>query len=133
MGQRHDLPVINILTVDAAINDEAPGNYAGLDRFDARKKILEDLEALDLLEKIDDHKLMVPRGDRSHAVIEHYLTDKWYVKVAPLAEPAIKAVKDGDIKFVPEHSAIAQFNSLYLFRPNWCNIKEFELIPAKCG
>jgi valyl-tRNA synthetase len=119
MGQRHDLPVINILTVDAAINDEAPGNYAGLDRFDARKKILEDLEALDLLEKIDDHKLMVPRGDRSHAVIEPYLTDQWYVKVAPLAEPAIKAVKDGDIKFVPENWSKTYFEWMNNIE-DWC-------------
>ena len=103
MGQRHNLPLINIFTVDAAINDDAPGNYAGMDRFAARDKILDDLKALDLLEKIDDHKLMVPRGDRSHAVIEPYLTDQWYVKVAPLAEPAIKAVENGDIKFVPEN------------------------------
>jgi valyl-tRNA synthetase len=101
VGQRHDLPLINIFTVDAAINDEAPGGYTGMDRFDARRKIIEDLDALGLLEKIDDHKLMVPRGDRSHAVIEPFLTDQWYVKAAPLAEPAIEAVKNGDIKFVP--------------------------------
>jgi valyl-tRNA synthetase len=119
MGQRHDLPCINILTVDAAINDEAPGNYAGLDRFDARKKILEDLDALGLLEKIDDHKLMVPRGDRSHAVIEPYLTDQWYVKVAPLAEPAIKAVKDGDIKFVPENWSKTYFEWMNNIE-DWC-------------
>jgi valyl-tRNA synthetase len=119
MGQRHDLPVINILTVDAAINDEAPGNYAGLDRFDARKKILDDLDALGLLEKTDDHKLMVPRGDRSHAVIEPYLTDQWYVKVAPLAEPAIKAVKDGDIKFVPENWSKTYFEWMNNIE-DWC-------------
>jgi valyl-tRNA synthetase len=123
MGQRHDLPCINILTVDAAINDEAPGNYAGLDRFDARKKILEDLDALGLalglLEKTDDHKLMVPRGDRSHAVIEPYLTDQWYVKVAPLAEPAIKAVKDGDIKFVPENWSKTYFEWMNNIE-DWC-------------
>ena len=101
MGQRHDLEKINIFTIDAAINDEAPEQYRGLDRYDARKQILADLEAEGLLEKIDDHKLMVPRGDRSHAVVEPYLTDQWYVKIQPLADPAIKAVEDGDIKFVP--------------------------------
>jgi valyl-tRNA synthetase len=103
VGQRHDLPLINVFTVDAAINDEASGNYAGMDRFEARKKIVEDLDSLGLLEKIDDHKLMVPRGDRSHAVIEPFLTDQWYVKAEPLAGPAIDAVKNGDIRFVPEN------------------------------
>ncbi len=103
MGQRHELPKINIFTVDAAINEQAPEQYRGLDRYEARKRIVADLEALGLLEKIEDHKLMVPRGDRSHAVVEPYLTDQWYVKIQPLADPAIKAVEDGDIKFVPEN------------------------------
>ncbi len=103
MGKRHNLPMHNILTIDAAINDEAPEQYRGLDRYVARKQIVKDLEALDLLEKIDDHKLMVPRGDRSGSVVEPFLTDQWYVKIAPLAEPAIKAVKEGDIKFVPDN------------------------------
>ena len=119
MGQRHDLPLINIFTVDAAINDEAAGNYAGMDRFAARDKILEDLRALDLLEKTEDHKLMVPRGDRSHAVIEPYLTDQWYVKIAPLAEPAIKAVEDGDIKFVPENWSKTYFEWMNNIE-DWC-------------
>ncbi len=101
VGQRHGLPLINILTIDAAINDEAPQAYRGLDRYAARKKVVADLEALDLMEKIDAHKLMVPRGDRSGAVIEPYLTDQWYVKIQPLAEPAIEAVEKGDIRFIP--------------------------------
>ncbi len=103
MGKRHDLPLYNILTIDAAINDEAPEKYRGMDRYVARKQIVADLKELDLLEKIDDHKLMVPRGDRSGSVVEPFLTDQWYVKIAPLAEPAIKAVQDGDIKFVPDN------------------------------
>jgi len=119
MGQRHDLPLINIFTVDAVINDEAPDSYIGMDRFDARKKILDDLEALGLLEKIDDHKLMVPRGDRSHSVIEPYLTDQWYVKVAPLAGPAIKAVENGDIKFVPENWSKTYFEWMSNIE-DWC-------------
>ncbi|GMR06619.1 MAG: valine--tRNA ligase [Gammaproteobacteria bacterium] len=119
MGQRHDLPLTNIFTVDAVINDEAPGSYAGMDRFDARKKILDDLKALDLLEKIDDHKLMVPRGDRSHSVIEPYLTDQWYVRVAPLAGPAIKAVENGDIKFVPENWSKTYFEWMNNIE-DWC-------------
>ncbi|VAW64705.1 Valyl-tRNA synthetase [hydrothermal vent metagenome] len=103
MGKRHDLPIINILTIDACINDEAPDKYRGFDRYEARDMIIHDLKELDLLEKIDDHKLMVPRGDRSGSVVEPYLTDQWYVKIAPLAEPAINAVKNGDIKFIPEN------------------------------
>jgi len=78
-----------------------PEKYRGLDRYEARKQIVADLEAQDMLEKIDDHKLIVPRGDRSHSIVEPYLTDQWYVKIQPLADPAIKAVEDGDIKFVP--------------------------------
>ncbi len=101
MGERHNLEKINIFTIDAAINDEAPEKFRGMDRYVARKQILADLEELGLIDKIDDHKLMVPRGDRSHQVVEPYLTDQWYVKIQPLADPAIKAVEDGDIKFVP--------------------------------
>ncbi|MCP4042916.1 MAG: class I tRNA ligase family protein, partial [Gammaproteobacteria bacterium] len=99
--------LINILTVDAAIRDNEPGEdslipqqYIGMDRYQARKQIVNDLKEQGLLEKIEDHKLMVPRGDRSHTVIEPFLTDQWYVKVAPLAEPAIRAVENGDIRFV---------------------------------
>jgi len=103
MGKRHDLPMINILTVDASINENAPEAYQGLDRYDARKKVVADLEALDLLEKIEDHKLMVPRGDRSGKVVEPYLTDQWFVKIEPLAKPAIEAVETGKIKFIPDN------------------------------
>ena len=101
MGKRHDLPIINILTDDASINDEAPEKYQGLDRYDARKQIVADLDAAGLLEAVKEHKLMVPRGDRSGSVVEPYLTDQWYVAVQSLAKPAIDAVKNGDIKFVP--------------------------------
>ncbi|MFT3905402.1 MAG: valine--tRNA ligase [Steroidobacteraceae bacterium] len=103
MGQRHGLALINIFTPDAAINDEAPVAYRGLDRYEARKRIVADLETAGLLEKIDKHKLMVPRGDRSGAVIEPYLTDQWYVRAEPLAKPAIEAVESGRIRFVPEN------------------------------
>ena len=103
VGKRHDLPVINIFTKNASINDEAPADYRGLDRFEARKKIVEDLEALGLVEKIEPHTLKVPRGDRSGAVIEPYLTHQWYVAIQSLADPAIKAVENGDIEFVPKN------------------------------
>lgn len=101
MGQRHNLEKINILTIDAAINDNAPEKYRGLDRYEARDVIVKDFKDLDLLEGIKDHTLMVPRGDRSGAVIEPLLTDQWYVKADALAEPAVKAVQEGKIKFVP--------------------------------
>ena len=124
-----DLPnggLINIFTVDAAIrNNEAnennliPTKYCGLDRFEARKQIVADLKAEGLLEKIDDHKLMVPRGDRTHSVIEPLLTDQWYVKVAPLAEPAIAAVENGDIKFVPDNWKNTYFDWMRNIQ-DWC-------------
>ena len=101
VGQRHSLELINIFSPDATINDQAPERYRGLGRFEARKRIVEDLEAVGLLEKTEAHKLKVPRGDRSGAVIEPLLTDQWYVKAKPLAEPAIAAVQTGRIRFVP--------------------------------
>ena len=119
MGKRHDLPIINIFTIDAAINDNAPEKYQGMDRYVARKEIIKDLEQAGLLEKIEDHRLVVPRGDRSGVVIEPYLTDQWYVKIAPLAEPAIKAVQDGEIRFVPDNWK----NTYYEWMNNiedWC-------------
>ncbi|MBE0439661.1 MAG: valine--tRNA ligase [Gammaproteobacteria bacterium] len=101
MGQRHNLEQINVLTIDAAINDNAPEKYRGLDRYEARDVIVHDLKELGLLEAIKDHTLMVPRGDRSGAVIEPFLTDQWYVKADVLAQPAVKAVQEGKVKFVP--------------------------------
>ena len=103
VGKRHDLEVINILTDEASINDNAPSAYQTLDRFVARKKVIEDIKALGLLEKIEPHKLKVPRGDRSGVIIEPYLTHQWYVAIQSLADPAIKAVEDGDIEFVPKN------------------------------
>ena len=103
VGKRHDLPMINIFTIDAAINDSAPAAFLGMDRFEARQKVVADMEGLGLLEKVEPHKLKVPRGDRSGVVIEPYLTNQWYVAIKALAEPAIKAVEDGDIQFVPKN------------------------------
>jgi len=96
-----------------------PAAYHGLDRYAARKQIIADLESQDLLEKIDKHKLMVPRGDRSGAVIEPLLTDQWYVKVGPLAEPAIAAVENGDIKFVPDNWKNTYFEWMRNIQ-DWC-------------
>ncbi|ODN41949.1 valine--tRNA ligase [Piscirickettsia litoralis] len=103
MGQRHQLDMINVLTPDAHINDNAPEKYQGLERFAARKQIIADFEAADLLEKIEPHTLKVPRSERGNTIVEPYLTDQWYVKAAPLAKPATDAVKNGEIRFVPEN------------------------------
>lgn len=119
MGQRHNLEQINILTADAAINDNAPEKYRGLDRYEARDVIVHDLKQLELLEGIQDHKLMVPRGDRSGAVIEPFLTDQWYVKADVLAEPAVKAVKEGKVKFVPGNWDKTFFNWMDGIQ-DWC-------------
>jgi valyl-tRNA synthetase len=124
VGKRHNLPLINVLDKDACIlseftvltfegyagahGEKAPEAYAGLDRFEARKKIVAEFEALGLLEKIDPHTLKVPRGDRSGVVVEPWLTDQWYVNAKVLAEPAIRAVEDGRIRFVPQ-----QYENLY--------------------
>ena len=102
MGERHGLAMINILTKDAKLNNEVPDAYRGLDRFDARAQIVTDLDALGLLETIDPHTLKVPRGDRSGVVIEPLLTDQWFVAVETLAKPAIEAVENGSIQFVPQ-------------------------------
>jgi valyl-tRNA synthetase len=119
VGQRHNLPLINIFTVDAAINDAAPAVYQGMDRYDARKQIIADLDAAGLLEKTDDHTLMVPRGDRSGQVVEPYLTDQWFVKTGPLAEPAIKAVEDGRIRFIPDNWSKTYFEWMHNIQ-DWC-------------
>jgi len=102
MGRRHGLPMINILDDNAAINGEAPEAYRGMDRFAARVQIVADMETLGLLDKTDDHTLKVPRGDRSGVVIEPYLTNQWYVDAREMAKPAIAAVENGDIQFVPK-------------------------------
>jgi valyl-tRNA synthetase len=118
--------LINIFTVDAAIRantddegDLIPAPYTGLDRYEARKRIIADLEAQDLLEKVEDHKLMVPRGDRSATVIEPFLTDQWYVKVEPLAKPAIEAVENGAIRFVPDNWKNTYFEWMRNLK-DWC-------------
>jgi valyl-tRNA synthetase len=123
VGKRHDLPLINIFDRDAKVkaafdtlsyanekgaDEAAPAKYAGLDRIVARKQIVAQAEAEGWLEKIEPHTLKVPRGDRSGVVIEPWLTDQWYVKTAQLAQPAIRAVEDGRIKFVPE-----QYQNMY--------------------
>ncbi|GJL80698.1 MAG: valine--tRNA ligase [marine bacterium B5-7] len=118
--------LINIFTMDAAIRqpDEAeagmlPDAYIGLDRFEARKAIIKDLDATGLLEKTVDHKLPVPRGDRSNAVVEPYLTDQWYVRTEKLAQPAIEAVESGRIRFVPDNWKNTYFEWMRNIE-DWC-------------
>ncbi len=119
IGKRHSLPLINILTADAALNDAVPEPYRGLDRFEARKRVVADLEAAGLLEKVEPHMLPVPRGDRSGAVLEPWLTDQWYVRIAPLAGPAIAAVEDGRIRFVPDNWSKTYFQWMRNIQ-DWC-------------
>ncbi len=118
--------LINIFTADAAIRadtpeegDLIPSAYAGLDRFEARKRILADLETQGLLVQVRDHRLPVPRGDRSGAVVEPYLTDQWYVRIEPLAKPAIDAVEDGRIRFVPDNWKNTYFEWMRNIQ-DWC-------------
>jgi len=135
VGQRHGLPLINILTADAKIADPAPARYRGLDRFEARRKIVADLDAAGLLEKIEPHKLMIPKGDRSGAVLEPWLTDQWYVRIAPLAAPAIRAVEEGRIRFVPENWDRTYFEWMRNIK-DWCISRQLwwgHRIPAWYG
>ncbi len=118
VGQRHGLPLINVMDPSATIQDSGT-RYDGLDRYAARKQIVSDLESQYLIEKVEDHKLTVPKGDRSHAVIEPYLTDQWFVKIQPLAEPAIKAVEDGTIRFVPDNWKNTYYEWMHNIQ-DWC-------------
>ncbi|MEQ1438794.1 valine--tRNA ligase [Fontimonas sp. SYSU GA230001] len=119
VGQRHRLPILNVFTPTAHINDEAPAAYRGMDRYDARKRIVEDLEKLGLVEKIQDHKLMVPRGDRTGVVLEPFLTDQWFVNMKALAERALDAVRDGRMRFVPENW-VNTYNQWLTNIQDWC-------------
>jgi len=119
LGSRHGLPLINVLNADATMSDAVPARFRGLDRFACRKAVVAELEQLGLLGEVKPHKLMVPRGDRSNAVVEPFLTDQWYMKMAPLAAPALAAVKDGRIKFVPENWDKTYFQWLENIQ-DWC-------------
>lgn len=103
IGQRHKLVPLGILTLDGKINDLAPAEYQGLDRFAARRKIVADLEEQNLLVETKPHKLMVPRGDRTQTVVEPMLTDQWYVSMNGLARQGLEAVASGEVKFIPEN------------------------------
>ncbi len=121
VGKRHDLPLINILTPQAhLIDDEAvPEKYRNMERYEAREHVVADLDAAGLLHKIEEHVHQIGRGDRSHAVLEPYLTDQWYVDIKPLAKPAIEAVENGDIQFVPKHWEKTYFEWMRNIQ-DWC-------------
>ncbi len=119
VGQRHGLEMINVFNDDATINENAPPEYRGLDRYAARERVAKALEKAGLLERTDPHKLMVPRGDRTQSVIEPYLTDQWFVRAEPLARPAIAAVENGDIKFVPQNWEKTYFEWMRNIE-DWC-------------
>lgn len=119
VGKRHDLPMYNVFTDDAALNDEVPEAYRGLDRFVARKKIVAEFKRLGLLDRVEDYVVKTPKGDRSGAVVEPYLTDQWYVKIEPLAKPAIEAVQSGRIRFVPDNWSKTYYDWMHNIQ-DWC-------------
>ena len=119
IGKKHDLEIISILDQRAKIIQSAPKEYQGLDRFDARRKIVEDIESLGLMQEIEDYTLTIPRGDRSGAILEPLITNQWFLKMEPLAEPAITVVKNGELKFVPENWSKTYFEWLENIQ-DWC-------------
>ncbi len=119
VGQRHDLPLINIFTAEAQLNDAVPVTYQGMDREHAREQIVKDLQTKKCLVDIKDYKTVIPRGDRSGVVIEPYLTDQWFVSMDALAKPAITAVEQGDIKFIPEGWTKTYFQWMHNIQ-DWC-------------
>ena len=135
VGRRQNLEIINIFDEHAVINENAPEAYRGLDRFEARDRIVADLEAQGFLERIEDHEHTVPYGDRSNAVIEPWLTDQWYVDAATLAAPAIKAVEDGETVFVPRNWEKTYYEWMRNIQP-WCISRQLwwgHQIPAWYG
>ena len=132
IGQRHSLPLINILTNEAAMNDSVPEAYRGLDRFDARKRVVADMEAAGLLVEVKPHKLMVPRSERSNTIVEPYLTNQWYVDLtrktledgrpgghSAITQPSLDVVADGRVRFIPDVWA-RNYNQWLENIQDWC-------------
>jgi valyl-tRNA synthetase len=135
VGKRHKLEVINIFDAQARLNENVPEAYRGLDRFAARKKVVADLEALGLVDKIEPHRHAVPHAQRGNAVIEPWLTDQWYVDAATLAKPAMEAVRSGKTRIVPERFANDYFRWMENIQP-WCISRQLwwgHQIPAWYG
>ncbi len=135
VGKRHDLPLLNVLDAEARINENAPEEFRGLDRFEARRRIVARFEELGLLRGIEKVRHPVPHGDRSGVVIEPWLTDQWYVDAKTLAQPALKAVEDGDTVFEPRNWEKTYFEWLRNIEP-WCVSRQLwwgHRIPAWYG
>jgi valyl-tRNA synthetase len=119
VGQRHQLPLLNVMTLDAALNDAVPLPYQGLDRAIARERVLAALAELGLIDHEEPHTLTVPRGDRSNAVLEPLLTDQWFVDIKPLAEPALRAVQEGRTRFIPDNWTGVYYEWMHKIK-DWC-------------
>jgi valyl-tRNA synthetase len=135
VGRRHDLPLINILDEEARLNDQVPEAYRGLDRYEARKRVVADLEALGLVEKIEDHVHAVPHGDRGGVPIEPFLTEQWYLKAEVLAKPAIESVEQGKTVLLPKMAESIFFEWMRNIQP-WCISRQLwwgHQIPAWYG
>lgn len=135
VGRRHDLPLINILDEEARLNDQVPEAYRGLDRYEARKRVVADLEALGLVEKIEDHVHAVPHGDRGGVPIEPYLTEQWYLKAEVLAKPTIESVEQGRTVLLPKMAESIFFEWMRNIQP-WCISRQLwwgHQIPAWYG
>ncbi|MDF2096693.1 valine--tRNA ligase [Aquibaculum arenosum] len=135
VGRRHQLELINIFDRDACINENAPEAYRGLDRYAARERVVADLEAQGLVEKVEEHANVVPHGDRSNVAIEPWLTDQWYVDAATLAKPCIEAVEQGRTRFVPKQWENTYFEWMRNIQP-WCISRQIwwgHQVPAWYG
>ena len=135
VGRRHDLEMINVLDLNACMNENTPEHFHGLDRYEARDVVVKELEGLGLLEKIEDNDMVVPYGDRSGVVIEPWLTDQWFVDAATLAKPAIEAVESGKTTFVPKQWEKTYFEWMRNIQP-WCVSRQIwwgHQIPAWFG
>jgi valyl-tRNA synthetase len=135
VGRRHKLEMINIFDISARLNDNVPGQYQGLDRYEARKKILAELEELELLERVENITNSVPYGDRSDVVIEPFLMDQWYVDAKTMAQPAIEAVRTGKTEFVPKSWENTYYSWMENIQP-WCISRQLwwgHQIPAWYG
>lgn len=135
VGKRHDLPTMNILTKDSLLNDSVPQDFQGLDLKTARKKVIDAFHALALVEKIEDIVHTVPYGERSDTIIEPYLTDQWFLDAKTLSQPAIEAVENGDMQFVPSNWENTYFDWMRNIQP-WCISRQIwwgHQIPAWYG
>tara|TARA_A100001015_G_scaffold135147_1_gene149963 strand:+ start:2813 stop:5407 length:2595 start_codon:yes stop_codon:yes gene_type:complete len=119
VGKRHNLELLNILNDDGTLNDKCPEEYAGLDRFEARKLIVKNLKDQGYIEKIEDYKTTIPYGDRSNTIVEPYLTNQWFCNAEELAKQAMKVVKEGETKFFPSNWEKTYFQWMENIRP-WC-------------